>query len=146
MIRFFSMWAVKFLLLVCLRNVKINISIRSYRVELNIICFIIILYDIRINFIIWTAYYEEDRWISFSTNSMNIVQITAYLSIINQQRIFPHFLQLFAIFFFFINFFIFEVSRHFFFYRDDSVCFKFCCQRKKRKEKKSHHSWDDPTY
>lgn len=46
---------------------------------------------------------------------MNIVQITAYLSIINQQRIFPHFLQLFAIFFFFINFFIFEVSRHFFF-------------------------------
>lgn len=80
-----------------MRNVKINISIRSHRIETNIICFIIILYDIRIDVLFERRIMKR---ISFSTNSTNIVQITAYLSIINQQRIFPRFLRLFAIFFF----------------------------------------------
>lgn len=82
-----------------MRNVKINISIRSHRIETNIICFIIILYDIRIDVLFERRIMKR---ISFSTNSTNIVQITAYLSIINQQRIFPRFLRLFAIFFFFL--------------------------------------------
>ena len=83
-----------------MRNVKINISIRSHRIETNIICFIIILYDIRIDVLFERRIMKR---ISFSTNSTNIVQITAYLSIINQQRIFPRFLRLFAIFFFFFS-------------------------------------------